>query len=156
MSTQTLPEKKTSAVVKNLRTVLADSYALMGQTHLAHWNVEGPAFFSLHQAFEAQYTELFAAVDELAERIRALDHLSPGGLSTLAKLSSITEMAVDRAPAKDFVAHLIECNETVIASLVALREAASDSDPETQDVAIKRIQTHEKAVWMMRAFLKNL
>lgn len=157
MSTQVAAKQKTNPVVKGLQTLLADSYALMAQTHLAHWNVEGPNFFQLHTAFQAQYEELFTAIDEIAERLRALDVLAPGGLQTLAKSSQITEMSTASAPAKDFVAHLVESHEILLEGAVALRNAAGDTDDlETQDLAIGRIQTHQKTLWMLRSFLKNL
>lgn len=156
MSTQTAT-KKSNAVIEGLQTLLADSYALMGQTHLAHWNVEGPNFFQLHAAFQTQYEALFEAVDEIAERLRALDVLAPGGLKTLAKASSIQEMVVETAPAKDYVAHLIESHEVVLGTAHELREAAGNSnDLETQDLVIGRIQAHQKTLWMLKSFLKNL
>lgn len=62
----------TAQLTHSLNLVLADSYALMSLTHLAHWNVEGQGFFALHTAFQTQYEELFTAVDEIAERVRAL------------------------------------------------------------------------------------
>ncbi len=157
MSTQTATKQKTSAVVDGLKTLLSDSYSLMGQTHLAHWNVEGPNFFQLHTAFQTQYEELFEAVDELAERIRALDAYAPGGLTVLAKGSDIEEMSNGAAPAKDFVAHLVEAHETLLGTAKDLRKTCESSgDLETQDIVIKRIQTHEKTLWMLKSFLKNL
>lgn len=146
-----------SAVATSLKSLLADSYSLMAQTHLAHWNVEGPAFFQLHAAFQAQYEELFAAIDEIAERLRALDVLAPGGLATLAKLSKIDDFGVAPAPAKDFVAHLIEGHEQAVASAKTVRDAAEDArDLETQDLAIGRVQVHQKTLWMLKSYLKNL
>ena len=157
MSTQTAAKSKTNAVAEGLKTLLADSYALMGQTHLAHWNVEGPNFFQLHVAFQGQYEELFEAIDEIAERLRALDIYAPGGLSTLAKGSDIQEHAVGAAPAKDFVAHLIESHETLLGGAHELRKTCETTgDLETQDMVIKRIQTHDKTLWMLKSFLKNL
>lgn len=157
MTTKTKTTTKNDAVVKGLTTLLADSYALLGQTHIAHWNVEGPAFFSLHTAFQTQYEELFEAVDEVAERIRGLGVLAPGGLKTLAALSTISELAAEPMPAKDFVAHLIEGHEIVVTNGTAARKAAEEAgDLESQDLIIKRIQTHEKTLWMLRSFLKNL
>ena len=140
-------------VVDALRQVVADSYALLGQTHLCHWNVRGPGFFALHAAFEAQYNELFVAVDEIAERIRALGALAPGGLANLAKLSGMVEIAEDVA-AEAMVGHLANANEKVIESLKKAREAASSAgDDETEDLMIARTQAHEKAVWMLKAYL---
>jgi starvation-inducible DNA-binding protein len=157
MSTDTATKQKSNAVIEGLQTVLADSYALMAQTHLAHWNVEGPNFFQLHTAFQAQYEELFGAVDELAERLRALDVLAIGGLKKLANGSRIQELAVESIPAKDFVAHLIECHELVIGNAHALRQAAGENDDlETQDLIIGRLQVHQKTLWMLKSFLKNL
>lgn len=157
MSTQTASKQKTNAVAEGLQTLLADSYALMAQTHLAHWNVEGPNFFQLHTAFQTQYEELFAAVDEVAERLRSLDVLAPGGLKVLAKASNIQELAVEPTPAKDFVAHLVDSHEILVENAHTLRLAADAADDlETQDLVIKRIQTHQKTLWMLKSFLKNL
>ncbi len=141
-------------VVKTLRQVVADSYALIGQTHLCHWNVRGPSFFSLHAAFEAQYTELFAAVDEIAERIRAKGSLAPGGLANLAKLAEIQELAED-ATAQDMVRHLLMANEKLLKDLKVARDAAGEAgDSETEDLMIARTQVHEKTVWMLKSFLE--
>jgi starvation-inducible DNA-binding protein len=146
-------KKSSDKVVKLLRKVLADSYALMAQTHLCHWNVRGPGFFALHTAFEMQYTELFTAVDEIAERIRALGKLAPGGLSSLADLSGIREIKEDTA-ADEMVKHLADINRKLVGSLVAARDAAADSvDAQTEDMMIARIQVHEKTVWMLESYL---
>lgn len=140
-------------VVAALRQVVADSYALMGQTHLCHWNVRGPGFFALHTAFEQQYTELFTAVDELAERVRALGSLAPGGLGNLAKMAGIKELQED-AGAEEMVAHLADSNRKVVDDLAKVRQIAGDAgDAETEDIAIARIQVHEKTIWMLESFL---
>jgi len=141
------------AVVNSLRQVVADSYALLGQLHLCHWNVRGTSFFSLHAAFEEQYTELFTAVDELAERIRAKGSLAPGGLSKLAQMAGIDEIDED-ASADQMVNHLAAANEKLLNDLRVARDHAADSgDSESEDLAISRIQVHEKALWMLRSYL---
>ncbi len=141
------------STIDALRLIVADTYALIGQTHLCHWNVRGPSFFSLHQAFEEQYTELFQAVDEIAERIRALGSLAPGGLSKLAKMANIQEIDEDTS-AKDMVKSLIKANEKLLTDLKAARDCAAEKeDSETEDLMIARIQVHEKTVWMLRSYL---
>lgn len=152
-----MAKKKTanpsSKVVKALRQVVADSYALLGQTHICHWNVRGASFFSLHNAFEEQYTELFAAIDEIAERIRALGALAPGGLGNLAKMAGMKEIVED-ASAQDMVKHLSAANKALVANLVKARDAAADAgDDQTEDIMIARIQVHEKTIWMLDSFL---
>jgi starvation-inducible DNA-binding protein len=157
MTTQTASSTAKSPVIAGLQTLLADSYALMAQTHLAHWNVEGASFFNLHPAFQTQYEELFTAIDDIAERIRILDCLAPGGLKTLASQSRMSEMAVEAVPAKDFVAHLIDCHEILLEDAAGLCGAAEKAgDLQTQDLVIGRIQTHQKTLWMLKSFLKNL
>src|SRR5215212_8022262 len=101
-TTSTPTAQKDSRVIDGLNLVLADSYALMALSHLAHWNVEGSDFFPLHKAFEEHYENLFAAVDEVAERVRALDAYAVGGLHTLAKVSQMDEFK-SPMPQKDYV-----------------------------------------------------
>ena len=145
--------KQSNSVVDALRQVVADSYAVLGQTHICHWNVRGHSFFSLHNAFEEQYTELFTAVDEIAERIRALGALAPGGLGNLAKMAGIKEIAED-SPADKMVAHLVQVNKKLVGNLQKARDqAAASGDAETEDLMIARIQVHEKTIWMLESFL---
>ncbi len=146
--------KSDTAVVKALNLLLADSYALMANTHYAHWNVEGTGFFVLHQAFQAHYENLFEAIDEIAERVRALDAYALGGLRNFAVESGMEEFNTPLA-AKDYVAGLIVGHEKAISDAVALRDAAGiANDLETQDLAIGRIQWHQKTVWMLKSYLK--
>lgn len=146
--------KAAAPVVQSLQLVLADSYALMAITHDAHWNVEGADFFALHTAFQSQYENLFEAIDELAERIRALDAHAPGGLATFAKAAGIEEFGGPRS-AKDYVAGLVTAHEKTLADFATLRDAAgAANDAETQDVAIGRIQWHQKTLWMLKSYLK--
>lgn len=141
-----------TAVVQALRQVVADSYALMGQTHLCHWNVRGPSFFSLHDAFEVQYTELFTAIDVLAERIRALGALAPGGLQNLARMAGMKEIPEDSG-ADEMVSLLIGSNEKLVDDLKRARDVAGESgDVETEDLMIARIQVHQKTIWMLKSF----
>lgn len=142
-----------SELINALRLVVADTYAIIGQTHLCHWNVRGPSFFSLHTAFEEQYTELFAAVDEIAERIRAKGAFAPGGLANLAALAKIPEIAED-ASADEMVQHLLKSNAKLLADVRAARDLASECDDnESEDMMIARIQIHEKTAWMLTSFL---
>lgn len=153
-SSTTAKTKSDSTVVKALNLLLADSYALMANTHYAHWNVEGPGFFALHKAFEEQYEHLFRAIDEIAERVRALDAYAIGGLRNFAAEAGIDEFKTPIA-AKDYVAALIVAHEKTLTDAVALRDAAgSVNDLESQDLAIDRIQWHQKTVWMLTSYLK--
>lgn len=142
------------ALAASLNQVLADSYALMSLTHLAHWNVEGPGFFALHTAFQTQYEELFLAVDTIAERIRALDAYALGGLGTLAATAGLPEAAAPMAQ-EAYVKGLIAANQKVVADAALARDlAGAANDAESQDLMIERISLHQKTIWMLKSFLK--
>jgi starvation-inducible DNA-binding protein len=154
MKTKSSSAKSTTTLARSLNQVLADSYALLSLTHLAHWNVEGSGFFALHTAFQTQYEELFIAVDEIAERIRALDAYAIGGLGKLAQTAGIKEFAAPLSQ-ENYVQQLIAANEKLIADAAQARDLAGKlNDAESQDLMISRITLHQKTVWMLSSFLK--
>ena len=153
MKTSSPTRKTNEVVIGHLETLLADSYALMAQTYLAHWNVEGPNFFGLHTAFQTQYEELFTAIDEIAERIRALGGYAPGGLAMLDKMSEIGGME-RKLDSQDYLSHLAEYHQILINSATKGRDAAGEAgDAETEDLFIARLQVHEKTLWMLKSAL---
>ena len=143
-----------SPLCASLNQVLADSYALMALTHLAHWNVEGPGFFALHTAFQTQYEELFIAIDEIAERIRALGAYATGGLGALAATAQMNEF-VAPLPQEEYVRALLAANQKLVQDAAVARDLAGEvKDPESQDLMIGRITLHQKTIWMLKSFLK--
>jgi starvation-inducible DNA-binding protein len=141
-------------VVEALGRLLADSYTLYLKTHNFHWNVTGPMFNTLHSLFQLQYQELALAVDEIAERIRALGHPAPGSYAEFAKVTRIQE-AEGVPDAKAMIGALGEDQGALVASarrvLVAAEKAGDDG---TVDLAVRRMQVHEKNAWMLRAHLE--
>lgn len=148
------PQQKVS---QGLNKLLSNSYGLMAQLHLAHWNVEGPDFFQLHEAFQGQYEELFEAVDEIAERTRALGVYSIGGLEELAKNSDVpTSSSAKGLPAKEFVQTCLDGHKIVIKQALELRDQSAElGDAETEDLVIGRIKVHQKSVWMLESYLAD-
>jgi len=148
-----LTKAERTTVAAELGKVLADTYAVYLKTHGYHWNVRGPEFFSLHSLLEEQYREIWAAVDEIAERIRALGELAPQGYATFANLTSIK----DGDPEKDAPAMLTELmkdHETLIATARdALKAADDEGDDVTVDLLTARLAAHEKSTWMLRSTL---
>ncbi|MBV7255376.1 DNA starvation/stationary phase protection protein [Pacificimonas sp. WHA3] len=139
-------------VGKELGKVLADSYSLYLKTHNYHWNVKGPHFHSLHVLFEGQYTELATAVDDIAERIRALGETAPGSYSAFSKLSKLDEAPDTPPEALDMCEHLALDHEAVAATCRSLIPVAEDAEDEvTVDMMIGRMTVHDKAAWMLRS-----
>ena len=131
--------------------LMADTYSLYLKTHGYHWNVEGPHFQQLHLQFMEQYTEMWTAVDELAERIRALGHYAPASYSAMAKLSSIDEEG-GQPDWKAMVKNLAKGHEQVAKTArEVLRVAEETGDDATADIVAPRVTLHEKTAWMLRA-----
>ncbi len=148
-----LTDEQRKQIADGLAKVLADSYSLYIKTHNYHWNVTGPQFNALHTMFEQQYTELSVAVDEIAERIRALGFLAPGSYREFSALTSI-EDGDNTLSAEAMVADLVAGQETVVRTCRELIEIANDaSDDPTADLLTVRMQTHEKTAWMLRAMI---
>jgi starvation-inducible DNA-binding protein len=140
-------------IAAGLSRLLADSYTLYLKTHNYHWNVTGPQFNTLHQMFETQYTELAAAVDEIAERIRALGVRAPGSYTEYAGLTSIEE-GDGKESAEDMIRQLAIGQETVVRTArEAFPAADAASDEPTADLLTQRMQIHEKNAWMLRSML---
>ena len=141
-------------VVDALSTLLASSYTLYLQTHHYHWNVTGPMFTTLHTMFMTQYTELALAVDEIAERIRALGAFAPGSYTAFAKLTAVKE-ETGRPAAVDMIANLVADQEAVCAVARRVVEAAQASkDEASADLGIRRLNIHDKNAWMLRSHLE--
>ena len=144
-------------VADGLSHFLADAYTLYLKTHGFHWNVTGPMFNSLHTMFEGQYTEQWTALDEIAERIRALGFFAPASYAEFVKLASIKETSTaDKVPDwKGMVTQLLAGNEALCkAARKVLKTAVDAGDDPTADLMTGRLQVHEKNAWMLRSLLE--
>ncbi len=146
-----IPDEKRQAIADGLSRLLADTYTLYLKTHNFHWNVTGPMFNTLHTMFEQQYMELSTAVDEIAERIRALGHTAPGSYAAYAELTCIDE-ARDVPPAEEMIRQLARDQEAVVRTARSVFPVAEDAgDEPSADLLTQRMQLHEKTAWMLRA-----
>ena len=151
-----ISDKDRAAIAKGLSHLLADTYTLYLTTHNFHWNVTGPMFTSLHTRFMTQYTELWTAVDPIAERIRSLGHVAPGSYAQFGQLSSLPDAPTVPPKAMDMVRILAQGHEAVARtarSLFPLVDQANDEP--TADVLVQRLTVHEQAAWMLRAMLED-
>jgi starvation-inducible DNA-binding protein len=149
-----IDEAKRKEVTGGLARLLADTYTLYLTTHNFHWNVSGPMFNSLHAMFMAQYTELWNAVDPIAERIRSLGEPAPGSYAQFARLSSLADAPETPPKAEAMIRILAEGHEATARSARSLFPLADKAgDQATADLATQRVAVHEKAAWMLRALL---
>lgn len=150
-----IAEGDRKAIAEGLARLLADTYTLYLKTHNFHWNVTGPMFNALHLMFETQYTELATAVDQIAERIRALGVYAPGSYLQFGALTSIPE-ETGVPSAEEMIVQLVKGQEAVVRtarSIFPLAEKANDEP--TADLLTQRMQIHEKTAWMLRSMMKT-
>ena len=150
-----ISDKHREKIAGGLSRVLADTYSLYLKTHNFHWNVEGPMFNTLHLMFMEEYTELWNALDAIAERIRALGHPAPGSYAAYAKLSSIKE-ETGVPKAEEMIRQLVDGQEAVARTARAVFPSAEKAgDEPTADLLTQRLQIHEKTAWMLRSLLSK-
>lgn len=139
-------------MAKHLANVVSDTYMLMIKTHGYHWNVTGPHFHSLHLLFEGQYNELFTAVDEVAERIRALDCFAPGSAAAFHNHTAVKEAGDQPPAAMAMVKDLMKTHEQVRMRVSEARQFANEiEDTASEDLMNKRLEAHDKTIWMLRS-----
>ena len=145
-----------AAIAGGLGRLLADTYTLYLTTHNFHWNVTGPMFNSLHAMFMAQYTELWNAVDPIAERIRGLGHPAPGSYAQYAALSSLKDAPATPPKALEMVRILVDGHEAVARTArAAFPLADKAADEPTADLLTQRLAVHEQQAWMLRSLLED-
>lgn len=155
------PKQSSNPVTFALQDVLSSTYGLFLSTHNYHWNVEGQNFVPLHKLFEDQYNDLFEAVDEIAERIRALgDYALPFEGSDILDVSKMTSNALNKEThaeerASRMIHNLIILNQSVIEKCQSAKEASRKaSDDETENLMVTRVTIHQKALWMLNSIAK--
>ena len=151
-----ISERDRVAIAGGLSRLLADTYTLYLTTHNFHWNVTGPMFNTLHAMFMTQYTELWGAVDPIAERIRSLGSPAPGSYAQFGALASIKDAPVKPLKAMEMVKVLVDGHEAVARtarSIFPLADAAGDEP--TADLLTQRLTVHEQTAWMLRSLLEE-
>lgn len=146
-----ISEQNRSAISDGLARVLSETYVLYLKTQNFHWNVRGPEFYSLHLLFEKQYEEMAEAVDEIAERIRALGFFVDATFSAFSDLASIKEEE-KVLNAKEMLSSLVQGHETLIREGRRVAEIADrELDFATVDMLGRRLGSHEKMAWFLRS-----
>jgi len=151
-----ISDKDRAAIAQGLSRLLADTYTLYLTTHNFHWNVTGPMFNTLHTMFMGQYTELWNAVDPIAERIRSLGHSAPGSYAQFGKLTTLPDAPSTPPQALEMVRILVEGHEAVARTARELFPTADKaSDEPTADLLTQRLTVHEQTAWMLRSLLEE-
>ncbi len=151
-----ISDKDREAIASGLSKLLADTYTLYLTTHNFHWNVTGPMFNTLHTMFMGQYTELWNAVDPIAERIRSLGHFAPGSYQQFSELTSLPDVPATPPKAVEMIKILVKGHEAVARTARSTFALAGEADDQpTADLLTQRLDIHEKTAWMLRSLLED-
>ena len=151
----TISAEHRTKIAEKASKLLASSYTLYLKTHNFHWNVKGPMFSALHNLFELEYTELALAVDEIAERIQSVGHRAPGSYREFTELS-LVEDATGQPNATEMIKILAEDQHKIVAAAKELFEVAeSAGDQPSADLAVRRMDVHQKNAWMLESHLEG-
>ena len=146
-------KKENSIMVENLSKILANYVFLSLKTQNYHWNVTGSNFASLHQMFEDQYNDLSTAIDDIAERIRALGAKTPATIEEYSKLNVLSE-GNNKYNSTEMLSDLIKSHEELAKLLKNfIDDASNNGDVVTEDMLIGRLQEHEKVIWFLKSSL---
>lgn len=148
-----LKQNADQQIAKYLSQVLADTYVLYLKTQNFHWNLVDGRFYFLHKMLEEQYEDLAEAVDEIAERLRALDFKSPGSMKQFLAITSLKE-AEGEYSATEMLQQLLHDHTAIAKELrPKIEEATRQHDEGSADLFIQRLRAHEKTAWMLRSGL---
>ncbi len=151
-----ISEQDRASIAQGLSRLLADTFTLYLTTHNFHWNVKGPLFTSLHGMFMEQYTELWTAVDPIAERIRSLGYPAPGAYAQFSDLTSLPDVPETPPAAMEMVRILVKGHEAVARTARELFPLADQANDEpTADLLTQRLTLHEQTAWMLRSLLEG-
>lgn len=146
-------DKVPSPTIDSLQKFLADSFVLYMKTYAVHWNYQGSKFFAVHKLTEQQYGELYSAIDEMAERIRAKRDVAPFSLQNMLQNADLDELQSDEGRSDRSVRNLVESHQTLAMEAKRAIDELGDKDPFTVDMLTSRIGAHDKAAWMLRSLL---
>ncbi|MEM1087873.1 MAG: DNA starvation/stationary phase protection protein [Pseudomonadota bacterium] len=149
-----LSDEARGKLAKAVLEGLSSSYVLMVKTQGVHWNVSGPLFKSVHDLTEDQYDDLFEAIDDIAERIRALGLRAPMTYEEMAEMTDIEPFTTAPLETGQMIEALATDHQALATHLArGAKLAAEIGDPASEDLFVERLRIHEKHAWMLRALL---
>lgn len=140
-----------TALIDKLNGTLADHFALYLKTKGFHWHLKGPRFRDLHLLFDEQAAAIYAVTDAMAERVRKNDAATLTSIGSIAKLTRIKDETSANLDAETMLEKLLADNETVVADLKALKEAAEAAGDNATSALVDEWQDQaERRAWFLR------
>lgn len=144
----------TNQLTAQMNTILANWIVLYMKFHHYHWFIKGKHFFVLHDIFEKLYNEAAINIDELAERLLALDKKPISTLKAALDHSTIEEQNIEQTE-QEMVNETIQDIKKMVTELKkGIELAEENNDDVTADLFISMTHNLEKHLWMFKSFLE--
>jgi starvation-inducible DNA-binding protein len=151
--TATLQAQQT--VVETLNREQANALVAYLNYKKYHWLTYGPLFRDLHLLFEEQGAEVFAMIDELAERSLMLDG-TPVADPTEYLPTATVKPSTGKLAVREMVEEAIATHDLIIAEMHQDAEIATEAgDIGTADLYTRLVQVHQKHRWFLKEILKQ-
>jgi starvation-inducible DNA-binding protein len=138
-------------VISNaLNTLLADAFALYLKTKNFHWHVSGPHFRDYHLLLDEQAEQIFAATDEIAERVRKIGGTTLRSIGEVAKLQRVKDNDAEFVPPREMLRELMNDNKAMAHNLREARDIAEEHDDVgTTQLLETFIDQAERRTWFL-------
>lgn len=149
-------KKESAAVVAaELAKMLVDEFVLYAKTRNAHWNVEGPDFYTMYKFFENQYEQLDKVMDDVSERIRSINHFAPATLKNYLQLTHLSELSREKNDSYGYIKELLADHESIISNMRGKIKLFANEyhDAGSSDFITGLMEVHEKMAWILRSNL---
>jgi starvation-inducible DNA-binding protein len=145
-----LPADAVAALSAALNPLVADVFALYVKTKNFHWHVSGPHFRDYHLLLDEHAEQIFATIDELAERVRKIGGRTLRSIGHVARLQRVADNDADFVAPADMLRELMEDNKALAANLRKAHKVADDHDDVASASLIENfIDQAERRTWFL-------
>jgi starvation-inducible DNA-binding protein len=140
---------------KAAKIAFSTEYAFVIKAQNFHWNVESTDFLEYHDLFGKIYEEVYASIDDFAEKIRTTGAYVPASFTRFSMLTQIEDE--NNILSKELMTvELLKDNEKIIKILKLVYDLAErEGKHGFSNFLAERMDAHEKHGWMLRSSLRG-
>jgi starvation-inducible DNA-binding protein len=152
-----LSHKSTTEIAGELRSLLADVFALYVKTKNFHWHMSGRHFRDYHLLLDEQADQLFAMTDDIAERARKLGETTLHSISDIAKHQRLKDNSEEFVEPIEMLTELRADSQQLTGYLRATHEVCEEHDDVATASLIENwIDQSERRTWFLAETLRHI
>jgi starvation-inducible DNA-binding protein len=139
---------------KAAKVAFASTFSFYLKAHNFHWNITGPDFLEYHDLFGKIYEEVYASIDDFAEKIRSIDTFVPASLDRFSMLTLVDD-ETDILDKNSMVSELYQDNQKMVKLLKMVYDVAEQmGENGFSNFLAERMDAHRKHGWMLKASMQ--